>query len=210
MRVLGIPFAEKLVPFGGGTEGFRSFSPNSKVPCLVDEGTVVWDSLAIVEYLAERHRGVWTEDAELRAWSRLVSAEMHSGFGALRNAFTMNLGLRIRPRSIQEHLQRDLSRIDEIWGEGLSRSGGEFLAGPLFTAVDAFFCPVVAFRFMTYDPPLSELSAAYAEWLRRLPQMREWYEAAIAETWRDDEHEEEARTAGDWLQDLRNAGRDGA
>src|SRR5687768_13840084 len=87
MRELNIPFREILVPFGGtqNPDAFRAFSPTGKVPCLVDGTTTVWDSLAITEYLAERHAGVWPTDAVARAWARSAAAEMHSGFQAMRN-----------------------------------------------------------------------------------------------------------------------------
>src|SRR5690349_9794152 len=96
MRQLGIPFEERLVPFGHGAGGFRTFSPTGKVPCLVDGDTVVWDSLSIVEYLADRHPGVWPAEPKARAWARSAAAEMHSGFAALRERCTMNLGIRVR------------------------------------------------------------------------------------------------------------------
>ena len=86
LRALSIPFEEQLVPFDEGSNWnkFRSFSPNGKVPCLHDGATLVWDSLAIIEYLAERHEGVWPEEADMRAWARCVVSEMHSGFVELR------------------------------------------------------------------------------------------------------------------------------
>lgn len=83
MRTLGIAFDEKLVPFGEGVS-FSTFSPTGKVPCLVDEGVTVWESLSIAEYLAERHQGVWASDKQARAWSRSAASEMHAGFFSLR------------------------------------------------------------------------------------------------------------------------------
>ena len=98
MRALSIPFEERLVPFeeGSNWNRFRAFSPNGRVPCLHDGTKVIWDSLAITEYLAERHAGVWPGDVDVRAWARSVAGEMHSGFAELRNRCTMNCGLRIR------------------------------------------------------------------------------------------------------------------
>ena len=95
MKTLDIPFAEQLVPFADGTSGasrdrFRAFSPTGKVPCMVDGATAVWESLGIVEYLAERHPGVWPLDPDARTWARCASAEMHAGFTALRSLCTMN------------------------------------------------------------------------------------------------------------------------
>ncbi|BFI94728.1 MAG: glutathione S-transferase family protein [Rhodanobacter sp.] len=206
MRARGIAFAEKLVPFEGGMgeswAAFRAFSPSGKVPCLRDGGTVVWDSLAIAEYLAERHAGVWPADPQARAWARCAAAEMHSGFAALRSVCPMNCGVRVRVNAPGEALGKDVARVEELWSEGLARFGGPFLAGDGFTAVDAFYAPV-AFRIQGYGLQLGDAAMAYAQRLLDLPAMREWYEAALAEPWRDPEHEDEARQAGTWLQDLR-------
>ncbi len=206
MRELGIGFDEHLAPFSPGSNWneFRRFSPTGKLPCLVDAGQVVWDSLGITEYLAERHAGVWPAEAAARAWARCAAAEMHSGFGELRNQCTMNCGIRVRLHAISPALQKDISRIDELWNEGLNHFGGPFLAGGKFSAVDAFYAPV-AFRVQTYGLTLSATAQAYADRLLALPAMRDWYEAGIAETWREADHEAEARHAGTWLQDLRAA-----
>jgi glutathione S-transferase len=204
---LGIPFEEKLVSFAPGTgsswSAFRAFSPNGKVPCLRDGDTVVWDSLAIVEYLAEHHPGVWPSDPKARAWARCAVAEMHSGFAALRTHCALNCGLRIRlPDDLPTALRADLARIDELWSEGVARFGGPFLAGNAFGAVDAFFAPV-AFRMQTYDLSLGAAASVYAQRLRELPGMRRWYADALHETWRDPEHEEEVKQFGTLLEDLR-------
>lgn len=204
MRELGIAFDEQLTPFSeqGNYDAFRAFSPTGKVPCLVDGATVVWDSLAITEYLAERFPQVWPEQAEARAWARCAAAEMHSGFPNLRNICTMNCGLRIRIDDIQPALMREVERIDTLWNEGLARFGGPFLGGSGFTAVDAFFAPV-AFRIQTYALPLGATALDYAKRLLALPSMQDWYASALSEPWREEGHEEEARQAGVWLQDLR-------
>lgn len=205
MRELGIAFEERLFPFAPGSnlERFRAFSPTGKVPCLHDGATVVWDSLAIAEYLAERHAGVWPSDARARAWARSAAAEMHSGFAALRQRASMSCGQRVRLRELPADLGADLARLDALWGEGLARFGGPFLAGPAFGAVDAFYAPV-AFRVQTYGLPLAAPAAAYAARLLALPAMRDWYAAALAEPWRDEAHEAEVAAAGTILQDLRN------
>jgi len=204
MKALAIPFEERLQVFreGSNWDPFRAFSPAGLVPCLHDGPTVVWDSLAIAEYLAERHAGVWPADAPARAFARCAAAEMHSGFPVLRNICTMNCGLRIRLREVSPALQRNLDRIGELWNEGLARFGGPFLAGPAFTAADAFYAPV-AFRVQTYDLRLPGAAADYARRLLALPAMQDWYRAALAETWREQAHEAEALDVGTVLADLR-------
>lgn len=204
MRELHIPFEEHLVPFeeGSNWQKFRSFSPVGKVPCLHDGSTVVWDSLGITGYLAERHAGVWPEDAAARAWARCAAAEMHSGFAALRNRCGMNCGIRVRLAELPDSLRADIDRLSELWEEGMERFGGPFLAGKSLTAVDAFFAPV-AFRVQTYGLELRAPAAAYAGRLLELPSLRDWYRDALAERWREPGHEEEARRAGTWMADLR-------
>ena len=204
LRELGIQFEERLTVFAPGSNWtrFRDFSPNGKVPCLVDGDTVVWDSLAIVEYLAERRAGVWPADARARAWSRCAAAEMHSGFAALRGHCTMNCGMRVQLHSIPEAVSADLARLGELWSEGLERHGGPFLGGAAFSAVDAFFAPV-AFRIRSYGLPVTGTALAYAEHLLALPGMREWDAAALAEPWRDPEHDEQAVANGTLIADLR-------
>ena len=204
MKALGISFEERLVVFqeGSNWEPFRKFSPAGLVPCLHDKSTVVWESLGIAEYLAERHPGVWPAASGARAWARCAAAEMHAGFPVLRNTCTMNCGLRIRLREIVPALKRNLDRLGELWAEGLERFGGPYLAGPEFTAVDAFYAPV-AFRIQTYDLRPGKAANDYASRLLALPPMQAWYAAALQETWREQAHEAEARDVGTVLQDLR-------
>lgn len=204
MRELGIPFEERLVPFGGPSDphDFHAFSPTGKVPCLVDGDMAVWDSLAIAEYLAESTPRVWPGDRAARAWARCASAEMHSGFAALRGTCTMNCGLRVHLETLPDALRADIARIDALWNEGLMRFGGPFLAGDAFTAVDACFAPV-AFRVQTYGVALSPLADAYARRLLELPSMRDWYAAALQEPWRELAHEAEAHEVGSVIADLR-------
>lgn len=206
LRVLGVPFDERLVPFAAGSnwKTFRAFSPTGKVPCLVDGETAVWDSLAIAEYVAERHPEAWPRDATARAFARCAAAEMHSGFAALRTQCSMNCGIRVRLHGIDDALRRDLSRLDELWGEGLATFGGPFLAGASFTAVDAFYAPV-AFRIRTYGLPMQPEARAYADRLLAFPAMQEWDRAALAESWRDAGHEEEIAQWGEIVEDLRVA-----
>ncbi|MDE1893964.1 MAG: glutathione S-transferase family protein [Xanthomonadaceae bacterium] len=207
LSVLDIAFEEHLLPFAqdgaANRQAFRAFSPNGKVPCLHDGATVVWDSLAIAEYLAERHAGVWPSDPVARAWARCAAAEMHSGFATLREYGGMNCGVRVRWRpDLPLALDADIARIDELWSEGLHRFGGPFLAGAGFGAVDAFFAPV-AFRVQTYGIRLGETAATYARRLLELPAMQRWYAQGLQEPWRDAGHEQELPRCGELLQDLR-------
>ena len=140
----------------------------------------MWDTLAIAEYLAERHAGLWPADDTARAWARCVAAEMHSGFTELRNQFSMDL----RKREVVQPAPRtavDIARIDAIWREGRARFGleGNFLCGA-FGIVDAFWCPV-AFRFRSYGVGLTGVSARYAESLLAFPPMQEWAADAATE-----------------------------
>lgn len=204
---LGIRFEERLHPLlpGGSAAAFRAFSPTGRVPCLVDGDLTVWDSLAITEYLAERHDGIWPQGAATRAWARCAAAEMHSGFGALREQCSMSCGVRVQLHAMTPALRADLERLGELWSEGLGRWGGPWLAGAEFCAVDAFFAPV-AFRIQTYGLALPDDAAAYARRLLELPGMRRWYAAALQETWREPEHEVYVTRWGDITADLRSAG----
>lgn len=205
MRELSIPFEEKIFPFESNTdnEKFKTFSPTGKVPCLHDDALIVWDSLAIAEYLAERERGVWPEDRVARAWARSAAAEIHSGLEALREQRSMHCGFRIRVTNSSSALQRDQDRIDALWCEGLRRFGGPFLAGAKFTAADAFYAPV-AFRIQTYELALSKDALAYAKRLLALESMRDWEAAALKEPWREIAHETTALNAGILLADHRH------
>src|SRR5580698_8675499 len=117
MRELQISFAEQVVAFHRAADwvAYRRLSPNGKVPCLVDGSTTVWESLAIVEYLAERHPHVWPDDAQARAWARSAASEMHAGFGELRNRCSMSCGVRIRLHSVTPALTADLNRVSTLW-----------------------------------------------------------------------------------------------
>jgi glutathione S-transferase len=204
MREREIEFREHTVLFGqeSSWQSFRKISSAGRVPCLVDGGIVVWDSLAITEYLAERHAGVWPAEASARAWARSAAAEMHSGFGELRNRCSMSCGQRIRLHEIPTALERDIARLGVLWSEGLSRFGGPFLAGDAFSAVDAFYSPV-AFRIQGYGLALDAAAAAYVGRLLQTRSMREWYADALAETSRDTPHEEAILQMGSVVEDLR-------
>jgi len=203
MREAGIEFKEHLIPFGGPAwKDFLKLSPSGKIPCLIDGSTLVWDSLAITEYLAERHRGVWPQEVEARAWARSASAEMHSGFTELRNRCSMTCGVRLRLKESSAALQRDIARLETLWSDGLDRFGGPFLADGSFTAVDAFFAPV-AYRVQTYGLELISEAAAYTQRLLEVPAMCQWYAAALAENFRDGPHEAEMLELASVIEDLR-------
>jgi glutathione S-transferase len=204
MRTLEIPFREQLRPFhlNQGEGAFTHFSPTGRVPLLVDGNTRVWDSLAIAEYLAERHEGVWPADAAARAWARSATAEMHSGFGSLRSECSMSVGVRVRLRHHADQLLADLRRLTALWQDGFARHGGPFLAGRSVGAVDAFFAPV-ATRVQTYSLPLPRESMSYVERLLAHPPVREWIDGGMAETFRDAPHEAEILASGTLEQDLR-------
>lgn len=201
---LQIPFEEILVPFdeGGSWDKFRAFSPTGLVPCLVDGDVTVWDSLAITEYLYESHPSVWPADKAARAWARCAAAEMHAGFFALRNQCSMNCGVTVSLHQIDSALQKDLTRLEELWRQGLERFDGPFLAGDQFTAVDAFFAPVV-FRLFGYQLTLGEDAMAYAAHMRELPAMQAWLRDAIREPWREVSHDQELLAVGDIVEDRR-------
>ena len=178
LKELEIPFRERQVVFG--QDKFSEFSPTGKVPCLVDGQTTVWDSLAITEYVGERHANIWPAEVSARAWARSAAAEMHSGYSALRDACTMNCGIRVKLKTISPALQRDLSRLEELWADGLARFGGPFLTGARFCAADAFYAPV-AFRFQTYGVHPSGAAGEYLAALLAHPFMREWERDALAD-----------------------------
>lgn len=191
MTHAGIAFEEKRLrlDWTDGSPFKRSLlalAPTGRVPLLIDDGFAVWDSLAIAEYLAERFaaKRLWPADRLQRARARCLCAEMHSGFGALRSLFPMNVEADLRehgPRLLAEHpdAARDLARIDAMWDEAIGASGGPFLFGD-FGIVDAYFAPICS-RAATYALPLGPGAAAYAERLRALPAFAAWAEAGRAE-----------------------------
>lgn len=204
MKALDIPFGEVLHPFGEGSNwtAFREFSPTGLVPCLVDGDMHIWDSLGIAEYLAERHSGVWPEDGKARTWARCAAAEMHSGFSVLRDVCPMNCGVSVAMTSCPDGLQKDLSRLDELWSQGLDRFAGAFLAGENFTAVDAFYVPV-AFRIRSFQLQVSEQSMAYVEKLLSLNAVDLWKTSALNESWREPGHEADTIRYGRIEEDYR-------
>jgi glutathione S-transferase len=184
MKVAGIPFTEHRIPLyeAGSKEQILAFSPAGKVPCLVEGELRIWDSLAICEYLAERHPGLWPKDASARAIARSVSAEMHSGFANLRTHMSMNIRKRYPDKGRTPEVQVDIARITSLWLNCRAEhaEGGPFLFGR-FSIADAMYAPVVL-RFSTYEVELPPAGRAYAEAMLALPAMAEWIAASAAET----------------------------
>jgi glutathione S-transferase len=181
-KLSGAPFEARLVQLTGrGVNPGWSFSPSGMVPALHDGEIVVWDSLAIAEYLAERHPGMWPADRAARAFARSIAAEMHSGFRALRDEMTMCIRERVDVRPWSDGLAKDIARVTALWNEARKRfgAGGDFLFGP-FSLADAFYGPVV-FRFRTYGVEPAGAARDYMRAMLAQPFMREWEAAALAE-----------------------------
>jgi glutathione S-transferase len=187
LRANDIPFEEIFIPLYTGAadkQRILDFSHAGKVPILVDGEVTVWDSLAIIEYVAERfpEKRLWPEHPVHRAHARAVSAEMHSGFAALRNECGMNLHRPVRAIELSEDARANIARIEEIWADCRKRYGrsGPFLFGR-FGAADAMFAPVVH-RFRTYAVAVSEETQRYMDTMMALPAFAEWTSAGLAET----------------------------
>lgn len=176
----GLPFTETEVPLRSDaptSAAIAAHSPSSLVPVLKDGDLVVWDSLAICEYVAEKAPALWPSDPALRALARSAAAEMHSGFSSLRGECPMDLTAPARAVELSEATHKDIRRIVGLWSDLLTRSGGPFLAGQ-WSIADAFYTPV-ATRFRTYGVKLSDfgdsgLCGEYAERLLETPEFREW------------------------------------
>lgn len=195
MKVAGVAFTDSrvLLDRPDSKANILQHSPSGKVPCLVEEradqpgGTlVVWDSLAICEYVNEAHLAgrLWPRDAAARARARSVAAEMHSGFSPLRTHMPMDIRSRLPERGqkarSREDVAGDIQRVQHIWRDCLQRSGGPFLFGE-FSIADAMFAPVVT-RFVTYGVELTAQLAAYRDHVRALPAMQQWTDMAAAES----------------------------
>jgi glutathione S-transferase len=181
----GQPFREVVLRLGEAETAaeIAKYSPSGRVPALLHGELVIWDSLAICEYLAELfpQAHLWPREAATRAVARSVTAEMHSGFTALRNHMPMNLRARRPGEGRAPGVAEDISRITSLWRECRSRhgQGGPFLFGA-FSIADAFYAPVVT-RFVTYGVELDEVCGAYRDAVLALPAMRAWTEAALGE-----------------------------
>lgn len=204
MKALDIPFEERIERFtkADNYEDFRAFSPTGQVPVLLDGERTIWDSLGITLYLADRFPQVWPGDGAARVWAMCAVTEMHGGFGAVRSDCTMNVGVRVTPKSHSPMLARQVARLGELWAEGLSRFGGPWLAGQDFSAVDAFYAPV-AFRVRTYNLDVGETWKRWVAQILDHPAIREWEAVAMAEPWREADHEAELTAAGTIIADYR-------
>ena len=203
MKALDIPFVDRIEPFTkpANYDEFRLFSPTGQVPVLLDGEWPVWDSLGITLYLAERYPAVWPGDADARSFAMCAVAEMHGGFSALRNQCTMNVGVRVRKPPHDAALARDVARLRELFEQGLAYFGGPWLAGPAFSAIDAFYAPV-AFRVRTYGLDVGA-GQAWVDQVLAHPAMQQWEAEALAETWREQSHEAELGGAGEIVADYR-------
>lgn len=194
LKTFGIAFEDVVIPFGPSFDDpewkrkVRAYSPAGKVPALKDGEVRVWDSLAIVEYVAELRPdlAIWPRDRAARAHARSVSAEMHSGFSALRSACPMHLGKTFAPRDRGPAVVADVARIEAIWSEARRLFGAPSGAGPYlygaFSAADAMFAPV-ATRFRSYSVEIGEDARAYVDTIYAHPAFKEWRELALAEPW---------------------------
>jgi glutathione S-transferase len=187
LRANEIPFEEIFVPLYTGEADKRRIldvTPSGKVPVLVDGDTTIWDSLAIIEYLAERfpEKQLWPRDRGQRAHARSISAEMHSSFAALRSECGMNLHRPVGAIELSADARADIARIQDIWAQCRERYGKArpFLFGA-FGAADAVFAPVVH-RFRTYEIAVNPQSRRYMDTMMALPAFQEWTKAGLAET----------------------------
>ncbi len=185
LKHTGAPFEEVLVSFGDPDwrEQVKRYSPSGKVPYLIDGSLGIWDSLAIIEYLAEKFPAarLWPEGAAARAFARSAVAEMHSGFTALRSNMPMDLQENAPGKGHTPEALVDAARIQEIWRECRKRFGaaGPYLFGA-FSAVDCFYVPVV-FRFLSYGVALDPTTRAYADAVLMDPAVADWRKSSLAE-----------------------------
>lgn len=187
MRHTGMTFEEEVIPLyePGSSEKVRRYSPAGKVPILLDGDMAIWESLAILEHLAEKFpkAALWPADEKARAHGRAISAEMHAGFSALRRHCPMNMRRRRRKLALTPEVAEDVRRIEAIWTECRDRFGdaGPFLLGP-FSIADAMYAPVVS-RFFSYDIGVAAAAEAYMATMMSLPAWKEWEAAGEREPW---------------------------
>ncbi|MGK9051609.1 glutathione S-transferase family protein [Neorhizobium petrolearium] len=185
MTAAGVPFEDVVIPFDfpAGNPKFKPISPTGRVPVLHHGDVRVWESLAIIEYVAELFpdNGLWPKGAADRAVARSISMEMLSGFRALRGACPMNIRRPKRKIDLPDGVMDDVTRIQTIWRELRAKSGGPFLFGA-FTGADAMFAPVVN-RFDVYDLVADDETLAYMAAMKSHPAWLKWQEAALIEPW---------------------------
>lgn len=200
VRLAGLEVEEVVLPLAGGNTPAVLALPGRQVPYLEHRGNQVWESIAIAEYCAEQRPGLWPAEAGARSFARVISAEMHAGFRALRMALPMNLGREARPVTLTPEVEADIARVEHLWkcardrfGPKSSDGGSAFLFGAAFTLADAMYAPVVS-RFLSYAVPIGPAACSYCEAVRAHPLLVEWYEAAAREpeTWRQDKYEQVA------------------
>lgn len=187
LKAADIPFSEIVIPLytnAGDKQRILDVTKSGKVPALVDGEITVWDSLAIIEYLAERFPDVnlWPKNRAARAHARSISAEMHSGFMALRNECGMNIHRPVASKKLSDDAQANVARIQQIWTDCRARYGGQgpYLFGA-FTGADAIFAPIVH-RFRTYDIRLTSPVHDYMNTMLANPAFQQWTADALAET----------------------------
>jgi glutathione S-transferase len=185
LKHFGVPFEEIMIRLArpDSSANILAHSPSGKVPCLVtDAGDAVWESLAIMETLAELfpQHAMWPRDAAARVHARSISAEMHAGFADLREQMSMNIQRQAFGQELTAGALANVKRIDVIWRNCLTAHGGPFLFGNEFGIADAMFAPVVM-RFNSYAPKLSETALAYCASVAALPVVAEWIEGARKE-----------------------------
>lgn len=202
MRAAGIAFDETVIPLRqpDTAERIRAASPTGKVPVLVDGDVKVWESLAIISYLADvfPEKPLWPAGRVARAHAKSISMEMHAGFQTLRQTCPMNLGKRFKAPPMTADLAANLARIEEIWGEARMRfgAGGPYLFGT-FTSADAMYAPV-ATRLRAYSLPVSDVANAYIDAIYAHPAFVEWRTAGLAEPWTIAAYEEGHETIEDY------------
>jgi glutathione S-transferase len=187
MKAAGIAFEETVISLEASDFKARvtALSPAGRVPILIDGDVLVWESLAILEYLADKFpaAGLWPMQAEARAYARAISSEMHAGFVPLRRHLPMNMWRPVKPRLLDDSVKTDVARIDAIWTACRAKfgTGGAFLFGR-FGAADAMYAPVVS-RFHTYAVEVGDTARAYMRAVMALPAYTEWRDAARRESW---------------------------
>lgn len=194
----GIPFAEDFIPLDTPEFATRvaAYGAGKTVPILKDDAVVVWESLAIIDYVADLFpdKAIWPRDKAARAYARAIAAEMHAGFTALRRACPMNIRKNFATKDRGEAVMRDVARVEHLWGEARRCFGadGPFLFGS-FSAADAMYAPVVT-RLATYSIPVNADTRTYMNAVLNTPSFRKWHEAAMAEPFivAADEPDEEA------------------